>query len=259
MDILVVGAGEMGRWAADTLDADLTFTDVDPAVAEDAAATRTGADAIDPIDPDGTPGRTLPQFDAVCFAVPITAIEPSIETYTPLATDAVFDLAGVMDAPIAAMRSHADALERASFHPLFAPPRAPGNIAAVLDSPGPTIERVIDGFEAAHNRVFETTVEEHDRAMETVQAGAHAAILAFGLAAEDVREEFSTPVSTGLNDLLETVTEGSPSVYAEIQSTFEGADRVAEAATEIAEADDETFERLYEAAGRNTRSRDRHE
>ena len=29
MNLLVVGAGEMGRWLADTVDADVAFTDAD--------------------------------------------------------------------------------------------------------------------------------------------------------------------------------------------------------------------------------------
>lgn len=253
MELLVVGAGEMGRWVADTLECRVAFADADPAVAEDAAAGRERVEVF-AVAADDSERR----FDAVCIAVPIGAVEPTIEQYAPLATGAVFDVAGVMEAPIAAMETHADDLERASFHPLFAPPRAPGNVAAVIDAEGPTIETVREGFETAGNHVFETTIREHDRAMETVQAAAHAAILSFGLAADDVREEFATPVSAGLEALLETVTEGSPAVYAEIQSTFDGADRVAEAAAEIAAADERSFERLYERAGEHTESRERH-
>jgi formylmethanofuran dehydrogenase subunit A len=60
--------------------------------------------------------------------------------------------------------------------------------------------------------------------------------LAYGLAADSVREEFATPVSSKLQDVATTVTEGDAGVYAEIQSTFDGAAAVAEAAQRIADA-----------------------
>jgi len=79
MDILVVGAGEIGRWIADTvladespIDATVAFTDRDPAVADDAAAGRD-AEAI-PVDSDTT-------HDAVCLAVPMSAVPAAVEAY----------------------------------------------------------------------------------------------------------------------------------------------------------------------------------
>jgi prephenate dehydrogenase len=113
----------------------------------------------------------------------------------------------------------------------------------------------------AGNPVFETTPEEHDDAMETVQASAHTAVLAYGLAADSVREEFATPVSAKLEEIATTVTEGDAGVYSEIQSTFDGAEAVAEAAKRIAEADDETFAELYDDAktNMNATGRERHQ
>jgi len=97
--------------------------------------------------------------------------------------------------------------------------------------------------------------------METVQASAHTAVLAYALAADSVREEFATPVSAQLEEIATTVTEGEPAVYAEIQSTFGGAGDVAEAAREIAEADDAAFADLYQAAKKNLSvdGRERHQ
>ncbi|MFW6436944.1 MAG: prephenate dehydrogenase, partial [Halococcoides sp.] len=89
---------------------------------------------------------------------------------------------------------------------------------------------------------------EHDRAMETVQASAHAAVLAFGLAAESVDERFHTPVSRALFEALEAVTGGEPRVYADIQATFPGAEQVADAAARIAAADRAAFEACYREA-----------
>jgi prephenate dehydrogenase len=115
----------------------------------------------------------------------------------------------------------------------------------VVGADGPTIELVREVLLDRGNDVFETTPEEHDEAMRTVQTRAHAAILAYALAGEEVDERFHTPVSAALGDVVETVTGNEPSVYAEIQETFEGAGDVAEAARRIAEADTEEFERLY--------------
>jgi prephenate dehydrogenase len=120
----------------------------------------------------------------------------------------------------------------------------------VADAPGPVTEALLADLRASGNHLFETTPAEHDEAMETVQASAHAAVLAYSLAARTVREEFETPVSRRLDDLVADVTGGNPRVYREIQETFAGADRVADAARRIADADATAFERLYrDAAG----------
>lgn len=244
MEVLIVGAGAMGRWFAEVVDAPVAFADVDPAAAE-AAAERVG-------------GRTVPldgeeRFQAVCVAVPIPEVEATVEAQAPRATDAMVDLSGTMAGPLAAMREHASDLERASLHPLFAPTNAPGRVAVVDDSPGPLVDGIREALVDRGNVVVETTPEEHDRAMETVQARAHAAVLAFALAAEDVPDEFGTPIYDGLRDLVAEVTGGTPRVYADIQEAFDGADDVAAAARRVADADRDSFERLFLDAGDGTR------
>jgi len=255
MDVLVVGAGEIGRWVADTvsaddapIDASVAFADRDPAVAEDAAAERDART----VDADGDTVH-----DVVCLAVPMSAVPVGVTAYAPRAERAIVDVSGEMTEAVAAMREHAPDLERASYHPLFAPPRIPGNVAVVVDEAGPTVESLSAAVEAGGNDVFETTAAEHDAAMQSVQAGAHAAVLAWRLAADPVREEFHTPVSAALDEIAGTVTEGSPAVYAEIQRAFDGADDVADAAAEIAAADDEAFAALYERARGDREGRDR--
>lgn len=249
MTLCIVGAGAMGRWFArqvadaPTLTADLAFADIDAAAARDAAAA---FDAAEPVSlADGSPDRP---FETVCLAVPIPAVEDAVVDWAPHAESAMLDLSGVMAGPVAAMREHLPDHERASLHPLFAPARAPGNVALVADAVGPTLSPLLDALRTAGNDLFETTPEEHDDAMTTVQAKSHAAVLAWALAGETVREEFHTPVSSGLADLAATVTEGDPRVYADIQSRFGGADEVAAAAREIAEADGEAFADLYAEA-----------
>jgi prephenate dehydrogenase len=235
----------MGRWFADAVRAGPDEVAVAFADPDDAAAS-VAADAVD--------GRTVPldtdeSFTAVCIAVPIPVAVEAIDTHAGQADEALIDVTGVAAEPVAAMREAAPDRERLSLHPLFAPENEPGNVAAVVDAAGPTTDAIQEALLARGNSVFETTAAEHDRVMETVQAKAHAAILAFGLAADDVPEQFQTPVSAALFDLVEQVTGGDPRVYADIQRAFEGASDVAAAAEEIAAVDDDGFGRLYDQAG----------
>lgn len=246
MKALVVGAGEMGRWFGEVLlteardDVALAFADADDAAAEAAAAD---------LDADVAREPATATEDLVCVAVPIQAAPAAIETWAEVADVAIIDVTGTMEAPVAAMREHAPALERASFHPLFAPANEPGNVAVVVDAGGSAVETVREAVAARGNTLYDTTPTEHDQAMATVQARTHAAILAYGLAAEPVPEALHTPVSAGLASLVEQVTDGEARVYADIQVAFEGADDVAEAARRLADADGTDFEALYEAAG----------
>ncbi|WP_436924508.1 prephenate dehydrogenase/arogenate dehydrogenase family protein [Halosimplex amylolyticum] len=249
MNLLVVGAGEMGRWFARTL-ADgtpdppaIAFTDADPSVARDAA------DSFEVVSARAVPTDTDETFDVVAVAVPIPAVESAVERYADRADRALVDVTGVMRRAIDAMAAAGPDLERVSFHPLFAAANAPGNVAVVADAPGPVTDEIRAALADAGNDCFETTAREHDRAMETVQARAHAAVLAFGLAAEPVPDEFQTPVSAVLFDVLETVTGNDPGVYADIQAVFDGAESVADSARAIADADRERFEELYRQAG----------
>lgn len=249
MDTLVVGAGAMGRWFGRALRADgpastsVTYVDTDEDAAH-RAAEEIGGETTSTTEPG--------EFSLVCIAVPIPAAASAIEAYSPAARDAILDLTGTMAEPVEAMREHAPEKERLSAHPLFAPENEPGNLPVVIDSDGPVIEQVLDLLESRGNEVFETTPTEHDSAMETVQAGAHAAILAYGLTAGEIPERFQTPVSQALAELAGQVTGGESRVYADIQATFAGADAVAAAAADIAEADREQFEQLYEQAKPST-------
>jgi prephenate dehydrogenase len=242
MDFLVVGAGEMGRWLARIVadDLDVAFADADPAIARAAAETVDG----ETVALDG--GE---RFDVVCLAVPMPAAVAAVETQAPRAERAVLDVVGVMGPVVDAAREHAPDRERLSLHPLFAPANAPGNVAAIHDATGPVTEQIRAAIERSGNHVFDTTPSEHDDAMRTVQAAAHAAVLAYGLAREPTRPEFATPVSRRLDDLVATVTGGTPRVYRDIQRTFDGAERVAAAARRVAEADDDAFTALYREAG----------
>ncbi|WP_336135715.1 NAD(P)-binding domain-containing protein [Natronomonas amylolytica] len=242
MQLLVVGAGEMGRWFARHSGADsVAFADRDHTVARNAAAEHDDATTV-PLDTDE-------RFEVVCIAVPMTAVPEAIADHAEKATEAVVDVSGEMRDSVAALADHAEGRERASFHPLFSASNAPGNVPVVVDRDGPTIETIRDSLSAAGNEVFETTPAEHDRAMETVQAKAHTAVLAYALAADDVDPRFHTTLSAPLEELVEQMVDGTPEVYAEIQERFAGREAVAEAARELADADRETFVDRYEEAG----------
>jgi prephenate dehydrogenase len=254
MTLCVVGAGAMGRWVAETVECDVAFADVDPAAASDAAA-RFDGEALSLS--AGTPRETR-TFETVCLAVPMSHVADAVADWAPHAEAAMIDVSGVMRPAVAAMGDHLPDRERASLHPLFAPERAPGNVAYVADQVGPVLQPLLDDIRAAGNALFETTPEEHDAAMETVQGATHTAVLAWALAADDVREEFHTPISSGLADLAATVTEGDAHVYADIQSAFDGAGDVADAARRVADIDTDAetdeFAVLYaEAAARASR------
>ncbi|WP_049970511.1 prephenate dehydrogenase/arogenate dehydrogenase family protein [Haladaptatus cibarius] len=243
MNVLVVGAGAMGRWFGKSLDCDLAFTDADPAVAE-RAAEQVGGKAVE-LDTSET-------FEAVCLTVPLPAVDDAIEDHAEKAETALLDLTGVMAEPISSMAKHAPDKERVSLHPLFGPENAPGNVAVVAAEPGPVTDEILSALKSRGNTLVETTPEEHDEAMTTVQAGAHTAVLAFALSANSVPEGLRTPVYDSLADLTEQVTSGDSRVYADIQAAFDGAEDVAIAAHDLADADPTEFERLYRTAKMKT-------
>ncbi len=243
MQLLIVGAGEMGRWFAAQSGADtVAFADRVPETARQAAATLDVASAV-PLDTEKT-------FDVVCLAVPMPAVPEAIEANAEKATRAVVDVAGEMRDSVSALESHAEGRECASFHPLFSASNAPGNVPIVIVRDGPTIERLRSALGLAGNEVFETTVATHDRAMKTVQTKAHTAVLAYALAADDVDPRFHTTVSEPLSELATTITGNVPEVYKEIQARFDGGESVAAAAARLAAADAEIFTELYEEAGK---------
>lgn len=237
MNVLVVGAGAMGRWLAERLAAThtvaVTDTDTDRAAA---VAADLGLDT----DTGGS-------YDLVAFAVPMSAIEPAAREHAGRA-DAVIDVTGEMRDTLAALRDAFPDAARVSTHPLFAPDNEPGTIAVVEDAPDDRTTAALDVLTAAGNDIYETTASEHDEAMETVQAKTHAAVLAFALAGDEVPEPFHTPISGPLSDLSDAVMTGDPTVYAEIQRRFDGAEAIAAAAERVASDPDSLADLFSEEA-----------
>lgn len=246
METLVVGSGAIGRWFGDHTPDDVAFTDADMAVAETAAeqahATRGRSARAVPLD-------TNESFGLVCIAVPLTDAIQAIERHAGKAEAAVIDLTGQMAAPLGAMTSIVPNRERVSYHPLFAPNRSPGRIAVSTGASGPVTDRVEGWLTEAGNELITIDPATHDEAMATIQGRTHAAILAFGLAADNVPSELATPIFADLMELLDRVTNGESRVYGDIQSVFGGAEAIASAASALADADDDAFADLYRRAG----------
>lgn len=243
MQALIVGAGAVGCWFADVIGDTFAVTFYD----RDAEVATAAADASDAVALSSLEDQ---RFALVCTAVPLLVTESVIATHASRADAAILDLSGSMSGPEQVMEEHAPSLERINLHPLFAPSHAPGRIAAAVANGGPIAQRILTAIRERGCTIVETTPAEHDRAMETVQANAHTAVIAYALSAKSIPESFDTPVSAALRDLAEMVLEGNPRVYADIQRCF-GSDAVACAALQVADADDATFRNLYRAAGRN--------
>jgi prephenate dehydrogenase len=241
MDVLVVGAGAVGQWFGALADAPVAFADADPERADAAADALGGRSRAVSLDSENS-------FGLVAVAVPMDAAADAVERHASKAQQAVVDFTGVMERPLRAMAETAPARERVSFHPLFAPESAPGRVAVAESAPGPATNRVREWLEAAGNDLVDVDAADHDDAMRTIQGRAHAAVLAFALAADDAPPELGTPVYDALADLAERVTGGNAAVYGDIQREFDGADEVAAAARRLAAADGETFADLYEEA-----------
>lgn len=241
MDALIVGSGAVGRWVGARLDGPVAFADADRETAETAAAEVSGGSVANL---EGTDS-----YDVVAVAVPMRVTSTVIRAQASRAESAIVDFTGSMTEPLAVMDATASGVERASFHPLFAPEHAPGRIAKSVGKGGPSVDTITRGFIEAGNTIVPVEPAVHDDAMGTVQGRVHAAVLAFGLAADPVPEELGTPVYEELQALRERVTSGEPGVYADIQETFDGIEALQDAIDQLAQADRAEFEALYDDAG----------
>src|SRR5262249_140874 len=168
------------------------------------------------------------------------------------------DTVSVKTGIAAALAEHATRQEALSLHPLFAPELgfAGRAVAAVTVRGGPLGTAVLDAVRARGGVVTAVSAEEHDRATAATQALTHAAVLAFGLALEELgmtAEELvalAPPPHLTLLALLARIASGEPETYAEVQATPHAAGAraaLAVAATELVDAD---FAPLLERARR---------
>jgi prephenate dehydrogenase len=138
----------------------------------------------------------------------------------------LLDTLSVKTGIVAALAAHAAHLEAVSLNPMFAPAlgfdgRA---VAAVVVQDGPRARALLDAVGRRGGRVAEVGADEHDRVAAVTQALTHAAVLAFGLALDElgagVEDLGATapPPHLTLLALLARITSGGPETYWDVQA-----------------------------------------
>jgi prephenate dehydrogenase len=138
----------------------------------------------------------------------------------------VADTLSVKTGIVAALAAHAAHLEAVSLNPMFAPGlgfdgRA---VAAVVVHDGPRARALLDAIGRRGGRVAEVGADQHDRVAAVTQALTHAAVLAFGLALDelDVAVEdvgvLATPPHLTQLALLARIASGEPETYWDVQA-----------------------------------------
>jgi 4-amino-4-deoxyprephenate dehydrogenase len=137
------------------------------------------------------------------------------------------DTLSVKTGIVAALAAHAAHLEAVSLNPMFAPDlgfdgRA---VAAVVAHDGPRARALLDAVGRRGGRVSEIGADEHDRVAAVTQALTHAAVLAFGLALDELGvavEDLgavATPPHLTLLALLARITSGGSETYWDVQAS----------------------------------------
>jgi prephenate dehydrogenase len=136
------------------------------------------------------------------------------------------DTLSVKTAIVAVLAEHAARLEALSLNPMFAPDlgfdgRA---VAAVVVNDGPRVRALLHALGHRGARVAQVTADQHDRVVAVTQALTHAAVLAFGLAmdelgvaVEDLRA-LGTPPHLTMLALLARISSGGPETYWHVQA-----------------------------------------
>jgi prephenate dehydrogenase len=175
------------------------------------------------------------------------------------------DTLSVKTGIVSALAAHAAHLEAVGLNPMFAPAlgfdgRA---VAAVVVGEGPRGRALLDAVGRRGGRVVELGADEHDRVAAVTQALTHAAVLAFGLALDELGvgvEDLgavATPPHLTLLALLARIASGEPETYWDVQAANPHARRARAAlaaglATLAGVADDGTsgeFAAILERAG----------
>ena len=136
------------------------------------------------------------------------------------------DTLSVKTGIVAALATHAAHLEAVSLNPMFGPAlgfdgRA---VAAVVVHDGPQARALLDAVGRRGGRVAELGADEHDRVAAVTQALTHAAVLAFGLALDELGvavEDLGavgTPPHLTLLALLARITSGGSETYWDVQT-----------------------------------------
>jgi prephenate dehydrogenase len=166
--------------------------------------------------------------DIVVLAVPELVALAAVPALAPqLRPGALLvDTLSVKTGIVAALAAHGTHLEAVSLNPLFAPALGLDGraVAAVVVRDGPRAQALLDAVGRRGGRVVEFGADEHDRIAAVTQALTHAAVLAFGLALDELGvavEDLGAvapPPHLTLLALLARIASGQPETYWDVQA-----------------------------------------
>jgi prephenate dehydrogenase len=223
--VVVGGAGAVGGLFVDLLlsaGADVLVVDV--AAPAEVAYARADICAMD----DGLLAD-IRRADIVVLAVPERVALAAVPALAPQLRPGclLVDTLSVKTGIVAALAAHGPHLEAVSVNPLFAP--ALGivgrTVAAVVVRDGPRARALLDAVGQCGGRVVEVGADEHDRVAAVTQALTHAAVLAFGLALDELGvavEDLgavATPPHLTLLAVLARISSGRPETYWDVQAS----------------------------------------
>jgi prephenate dehydrogenase len=167
--------------------------------------------------------------DIVVLAVPEHAALTAVPALARLLRPGVLlvDTLSVKTGIVAALAAHAAHLEAVSLNPMFAPDLGFDNraVAAVVVRDGPRARALLDAVGRRGGRVAELGADEHDRVAAVTQALTHAAVLAFGLALDELGVAVAdigpvaTPPHLTLLALLARIASGGSETYWHVQAS----------------------------------------
>jgi prephenate dehydrogenase len=227
--VVVGGAGAVGGLLVDLLisaGGDVFVVDV---AAPPAAAGQACAHALgDVCAMDARLVAEIRRADVVVLAVPervaLAAVPAVAQELRPGALLA--DTLSVKTGIVAALTAHATHLEAVSLNTMFAPALGFNGraVAAVVVNDGPRARALLDAVGARGGRVAEVSADEHDRVAAATQALTHAAVLAFGLALDELGlavedlNAVAPPPHLALLALLARIASGGPETYWDVQA-----------------------------------------
>lgn len=227
--VVAGGAGAVGGLVVDLLlgaGADVFVVDVAAPSAERSqvcACARADVCAM-----DAWLVAELRRADVVVLAVPepvaLAALPALARELRPGAL--LVDTLSVKTGIVAALRAHATHLEAVSLNPMFGPDlgfkdRA---VAAVVVRSGPQTRALLEAVRRRGGHVVRLGADEHDRVAAVTQALTHAAVIAFGLALEELGVAVgdvgtvATPPHLTLLALLARIASGEPETYWSVQA-----------------------------------------
>ena len=170
----------------------------------------------------------LRRCDLVLLAIPedvaIAAVGPVARALQPGAL--LVDTLSVKTAIVAALEGEAAPLEALSLNPMFAPSLGIDGraVAAVIVRDGPRVAELLELLRSRGAHVVELSAREHDELTAVTQTLTHAAVLAFGLALEELDADvdalggLAPPPHLTLLAMLARIASGQAATYRDVQA-----------------------------------------